>query len=117
MSLAREEVRDPSSGAGPDDRVWSALARVQDPELPIGIVDLGLVYAVRIAGGRVEVDLTHTALGCPAIEMMQADVESALREIPGVREVRVRTVWDPPWTKARLTPRGRIALLAHGIGL
>ena len=100
-----------------DSAVWTALARVQDPELPIGIVDLGLVYGIRVEGDRVEVDLTHTALGCPAIEMMQEDVEAALRALPGVGEVRVRTVWDPPWTKARLTPRGRAILASFGVGL
>ncbi len=107
-----ERARGPS-----EDDVRAALSRVQDPELPIGIVDLGLVYGIRVEGPRVEVDLTHTAIGCPAIEMMQEDVEVALLALPGVREVRVRTVWDPPWTKARLTPRGRAALLACGIGL
>ncbi|MBA2564441.1 MAG: metal-sulfur cluster assembly factor [Gemmatimonadetes bacterium] len=100
-----------------ETEVRGALARVQDPELPINIVDLGLVYAVRIDRDRVEVDLTHTALGCPAIEMMQEDVEAAVSALPGVREVRVTAVWDPPWTKARLTPRGRLALLSCGVSL
>jgi phenylacetate-CoA oxygenase PaaJ subunit len=119
MSLTGGAGHDPqpTSGEISHDQVWNALARVQDPELPVGIVDLGLVYDVRTAGGRVEIDLTHTALGCPAIEMMQADVEAVLREIGGVEEVRVRTVWDPPWTKARLTARGRVLLRAFGIGL
>jgi phenylacetate-CoA oxygenase PaaJ subunit len=98
-------------------RIWSALARVNDPELPLGIVDLGLIYGVRVFGERVEVDLTHTALGCPAMEMMREDVEAALLALPGVTEVDVRTVWDPPWTKARLTARGRVMLKAFGIGL
>jgi metal-sulfur cluster biosynthetic enzyme len=100
-----------------EDRIWAALARVQDPELPLGIVDLGLVYDVRIALPRVEVDLTHTALGCPAIEMMREDVTTALLALPGVADVDVRTVWDPPWTKARLTAKGRVLLTSFGIGL
>jgi metal-sulfur cluster biosynthetic enzyme len=100
-----------------EDRIWSALARVHDPELPLGLVDLGLIYGVRIVGERVEVDLTHTALGCPAMEMMREDVEAALLALSGVAEVRVRSVWDPPWTKARLTPRGRVLLKAFGVGL
>lgn len=100
-----------------EEGVWSALSHVQDPELPLNIVDLGLVYGVRIAGDEVEVDLTHTALGCPAMDMMREDVEAALLTVPGVRQARVRTVWDPPWTKARLTPRGRTALLAFGVSI
>ncbi|MFN2431817.1 MAG: metal-sulfur cluster assembly factor [Gemmatimonadota bacterium] len=110
----------PAAGLPRDDleeAVWAALARVQDPELPLGLVDLGLVYGVRVSDGAVEVDLTHTALGCPAIEMMQDDVEAALRALPGIVDVRVNTVWDPPWTKARLTPRGRMLLLTCGVGL
>ena len=97
--------------------LWAALDRIQDPEMPIGIVDLGLVYGVRVEEGRAEVDLTYTALGCPAIEMIQEDVRAAALALPGIDEVRVRTVWDPPWTKARLTPRGRMALRASGISL
>jgi metal-sulfur cluster biosynthetic enzyme len=100
-----------------ESEVRAALARIQDPELPINIIDLGLVYAVRVAGGQVQVDLTHTAIGCPAIEMMQEDVEAALLALPGVDRVRVNTVWDPPWTKGRLTARGRAALLACGVSL
>jgi phenylacetate-CoA oxygenase PaaJ subunit len=96
---------------------WAALSRVQDPELPIGIVDLGLVYGVEVADGDVRVELTHTAIGCPAIDMMREDVEAALLALPGIRSVRVDTVWDPPWTKARLTPRGRALLTACGVGL
>lgn len=100
-----------------EDAVWAALAQVQDPELPVGIVDLGLVYAVRIRGGNIEVELTHTAIGCPAIEMMQEDVEAAAMTVPGVERVSVETVWDPPWTKQRLTRRGRTLLLACGVSL
>ena len=96
---------------------WTALAGVQDPELPIGIVDLGLVYAVDVRDGEVRVELTHTAIGCPAIDMMREDVEAALLALPGIRSVHVDTVWDPPWTKARLTPRGRAILTACGVGL
>ena len=108
----------PSSGElAVEDRIWAALAGVQDPELPLGIVDLGLVYDVRVALPRVEVDLTHTALGCPAIEMMREDVTAALLALPGVADVDVRTVWDPPWTKSRLTARGRVLLTSFGIGL
>jgi phenylacetate-CoA oxygenase PaaJ subunit len=100
-----------------EQSAWSALAKVHDPELPVNIVDLGLVYGLRIEGDEVHVQLTHTAIGCPAIEMMQQDVEAALLAVPGVQRVRVETAWDPPWNKGRLTPRGRAALLAYGISL
>jgi metal-sulfur cluster biosynthetic enzyme len=96
---------------------WSALERVHDPELPLDIVNLGLVYGLHVRDGAAEVDLTYTAIGCPAMEMLQEDVRAALLAIPGIESVHVESVWSPPWTKARLTPRGRAALLTYGIGL
>jgi metal-sulfur cluster biosynthetic enzyme len=114
---ADEDERPAPAASDLEHMLWAALARVQDPELPIGIVDLGLVYGVRVEEGRAEVDLTHTAIGCPALEMMREDVAAAARSVPGIDDVCVRTVWDPPWTKARLTPRGRMALRASGISL
>jgi metal-sulfur cluster biosynthetic enzyme len=106
-----------SAGGDLEAAAWKALERVHDPELPLDIVNLGLVYGLRVRDGAAHVDLTYTAIGCPAIDMLQEDVRSALLALPGIESVHVETVWSPPWTKARLTPRGRAALLAYGIGL
>jgi metal-sulfur cluster biosynthetic enzyme len=105
------------SNADVEASAWMALERVHDPELPLDIVNLGLVYGLRVRGGAAHVELTYTAIGCPAMEMLQEDVRSALLAVPGIESVHVESVWSPPWTKARLTPRGRAALLACGIGL
>ncbi|HEY8643654.1 MAG TPA: metal-sulfur cluster assembly factor [Candidatus Dormibacteraeota bacterium] len=95
----------------------AALTDVQDPEMPINIVDLGLVYGVRRDGARVDVDLTFTAMGCPAYDFLLSDVRERLLQEPGVEEVHIRIVWDPPWTSARLTEEGRDALQLWGLAV
>jgi phenylacetate-CoA oxygenase PaaJ subunit len=98
--------------------IWEALERVTDPELPASVVDLGMVYEVAIDdAGRVTIDLTFTSIGCPAMEMLLEDVELAVRAVPGVTDVAIDIVWSPPWTKARLTPRGRGLLMAYGLSV
>lgn len=98
-------------------QLLSALADVDDPEMPVNIVDLGLVYGVRQDGGRVEVDLTFTAMGCPAADFIVDDIRERLLREPGVERVDVSVVWDPPWTAERLTPAGRDALRMWGLAL
>jgi phenylacetate-CoA oxygenase PaaJ subunit len=100
-----------------NERLLAALAEVQDPEMPVGLVDLGLVYGVEERDGRVIVDLTFTAMGCPASDFILSDVRERLLAEPGVREVEVRVVWDPPWTAARMTAEGRDALQAWGLSV
>lgn len=95
--------------------LWAALREVDDPEFPISVVDLGLVYDVRRDGGRVEVDLTFTAIGCPCMNLIEDDVRERLAAEPGVEHVEVRVVWDPPWTRDRLTPAGRELLRKFGV--
>jgi metal-sulfur cluster biosynthetic enzyme len=99
------------------DPLLAALTDVQDPEMPINIVDLGLVYGVRRDGARVDVDLTFTAMGCPAYDFLLSDVRERLLQEPGVEEVHIRIVWDPPWTSARLTEEGRDALQLWGLAV
>ncbi len=85
--------------------------------MPVSLVDLGLIYDVREEAGRVSVDLTFTAMGCPAVDFILDDVRNRLLAEPGVEEVSVSVVWDPPWTAARLTPEGRWALQAWGLAV
>ena len=94
-----------------------ALRDVRDPEMPVSLVDLGLIYGIRLDEGVVTVDLTFTAMGCPASEFILDDVRERLLREPGVTEVRVNVVWDPPWSAARLTPDGRAALIDWGLAL
>src|SRR4029077_15628272 len=99
------------------DRLWAALHDVQDPEMPINLVDLGVIYGITERDGVVDVDLTFTAMGCPASDFIVDDVRERLLQEPGVEEVRINVVWDPPWTTARMTEAGRDALEEWGLAV
>ena len=103
--------------AGDRDRLLDALRDIQDPEMPISIVDLGLVYDVRRQDAGVVVDLTFTAMGCPATDFILDDVRERLLREPGVEAVTVNVVWDPPWTSSRITDTGREALQLWGLAV
>jgi probable FeS assembly SUF system protein SufT len=108
-----EEVRALASGEGDiDDLVDAALRTCYDPEIPVNIVDLGLVYDTRISdlpegGWRVDVKMTLTAQGCGMGASIAGDAEEKLRSIPGVKDAAVRVVWDPPWTAHMISEEGR----------
>lgn len=97
------------------DQVWEALRRVQDPEYPLSLVDMGMIYDVAVRDGAVTVEMTFTSIGCPAIDMITTDIEEAVRAVPGVRSVTVDVVWSPPWTRDRITADGRRILAVHGV--
>ena len=101
-----------------EDQVLEALGGVTDPELPVSIVDLGMVYGIEAdEAGRVTVRLTFTSMGCPAMDMLLGDVDRAVRAVPGVTDVTIDVVWSPPWTKKQLSPRGRLLLMAYGLSV
>ncbi len=97
--------------------LWAALEEVHDPEFPMSVVDLGLIYGITREGERVQVQVTFTAMGCPAMDMILDDIRARLLREPGVEVVEIEIVWDPPWTKARLSERGRELLLSWGIAV
>jgi len=93
------------------EEIMEALEQVIDPELGIDIINLGLVYGVDVdENGDVLVTMTLTAMGCPLAATIQQDVRAALMPIEGVNNVDVNIVWDPPWTKDRLSRYAKIAL-------
>jgi ring-1,2-phenylacetyl-CoA epoxidase subunit PaaD len=95
------------------ERVWSALAEVEDPEIPvISIVDLGVVRDVTVDGDRVRVEFTPTFLGCPALETMRAQMTAKIEELGG--QATVEVVMDDSWTTDRITPAGRERLRTAG---
>jgi metal-sulfur cluster biosynthetic enzyme len=96
------------------DDVRAALAEVQDPELPVGIVDLGLVRSVTVDGGAVRVGITFTSIACPCTDVLSDDIRARLRQLDGVTEVEVEEVFEP-WSRDDLTEEGRLALLALGV--
>jgi metal-sulfur cluster biosynthetic enzyme len=99
----------------PRDPLWNALREVNDPEWPISLVDMGLIYDIRRAGAQVAVDLTFTAMGCPAMNFILDDVRAKLLQQPGVEQVEVNVVWSPPWTASRLSDEGREQMLSLGV--
>lgn len=104
--------------AMPDDPVaaaWAALGEVLDPEIPISLPELGLVYGVDFSGGTVTVRLTFTATACPCMEFIREDVTDRLESEPWIEAVEIVEVWDPPWTSARITPEGREKLRRLGV--
>ena len=93
-----------------EDQVKLALRRVKDPELNLNILDLGLVYAIRVEGNAVAIDMTLTSPGCPSGPEIMTDAERHLKALPGVGDVAVNLVWDPFWTPDRIEPRVRAYL-------
>lgn len=100
-----------------DRHLLEALRDVEDPELPISIVDLGLVVDIRRRGTGAEVKLTFTAMGCPAMDMIVDDVRDRLLREADVDDVNVEIVWDPIWTKDRMTEDGKAAMRECGISV
>jgi ring-1,2-phenylacetyl-CoA epoxidase subunit PaaD len=95
-------------------RVWDELAAIPDPEIPaIGLVDLGVIGAVRLGEGSVEVDLLPTFVGCPAIGVMQERIVERVGAL-GLGDVNVRLSFDPPWTSERISAEGRERLRRSG---
>lgn len=101
----------------PSDPLWDALREVDDPELPVSIVDMGLVVALEQHEQTAALKLTFTAMGCPAMDMILDDARARLLRVPGVEQVEIEVVWEPAWTPARLTEEGRDTLSMWGIGL
>ena len=86
--------------------LWDALREVMDPEIPISVVDMGLIVDLGQQDGIVDVKLTFTAMGCPAMDFIMDDVRARLLQEAGVRQVNIEIVLDPAWTKARLSEDG-----------
>ena len=92
------------------DVVVEALHQVEDPELGMDIVDLGLLYDVDVEGPKVRVSYTLTSMGCPAGVMIQEDIDRVVRELPGVEEVESELTFEPPWTPDRMSEDAKFIL-------
>ena len=98
-----------------EQMVWDQLKTVYDPEIPVNIVDLGLIYSCAIAddeqgGKKIDVAMSLTAPGCGMSDVLKADVEKKLARLPEVKEVRVEVVFDPPWSPARMSEAAKLQL-------
>jgi len=99
-----------ATGVVSEDQVKLALRRVKDPDLNLNIVDLGLVYGLRIDGGVVTVDMTLTSPACPSGPEIIHSIEQELMAVPGVTQVQANLIWTPFWTPDRIEPRVRAYL-------
>jgi FeS assembly SUF system protein len=95
-----------------EEQVIQALREIRDPELPVNIYDLGLIYDIDLdaAAGTVVIRMTLTAPACPVAQSFPATVECAMREVPGIRHACVELVWDPPWSRERMSEAARLTL-------
>jgi FeS assembly SUF system protein len=94
-----------------EERVIEALKTVYDPEIPVNIYELGLVYTLDIdAEGHVKVDMTLTAPGCPVAGTLPPEVEAKIRQVPGVISAQVNLVWEPAWDRSRMSELARFML-------
>jgi len=94
-----------------EERIIEAISTVFDPEIPVNIYELGLIYNIGIdPAANVAVDMTLTSPACPVAESLPGDVEGAVRGVSGVGEVKVELVWDPPWTPDRMSEAARLEL-------
>lgn len=100
------------AGADLETRAVAALRKVYDPEIPVNIYDLGLIYHLDVneQEGVILLDMTLTAPGCPVAQTFPGEIEARLRELDGVEEVTVRLVWDPPWTQDRMSEGAKLQL-------
>lgn len=91
--------------------VIEALRSVYDPEIPVNIFELGLIYSVTVeAGGHVDVKMTLTAPACPVAESLPVEVEEKVRAVPGVTSAKVEVIWDPPWDMSRMSEEAKLEL-------
>lgn len=93
-----------------EDQVKLALRKVKDPELNLNILDLGLIYEIRVEGNDVQIDMSLTSPGCPSGPEIMKDAEDQLKAMPGVGTVLMNLVWSPPWTPDKIEPRVRAYL-------
>ncbi len=100
-----------------DDEIREAMMTVEDPELGINVVDLGLLYEVKQEdGGKVTLNMTLTSMGCPLTEQILGDSQAAVMPLEGVESVDINWVWDPPWSPAAMTDEGKLMMKVMGYG-
>jgi FeS assembly SUF system protein len=111
MSAAMPDPTPAAPAPDLEQKVIGALKKIYDPEIPVNIHDLGLIYSVNVAsGGAVQVTMTLTAPACPVAGSLPGEVERAIRSVEGVSEAKVDLVWDPPWNPGMMSKLARVML-------
>lgn len=116
-----EVTKAATAAGGAEDmrhQILEALKVVRDPEIPVNVVDLGLVYDVQIDDkGQVGIEMTLTSMGCPVQDLIQTDAELAVMQVDGVNAVNVEFVWSPPWSPQKMTEDGKKQMRMFGFNL
>ena len=117
MSGGRDQWSPPLETAPTDpiEATWNALQEVLDPEIPISLPELGLIYGVDVAEGVARISLTYTATACPCMEFIREDITDRLEAESWIDSVELIEVWDPPWTSDRISSQGREKLRQMGV--
>ncbi len=107
-----DETEAPSAREALEESVIAALKTVFDPEIPVNIYDLGLIYGISIdpESAHVDIQMTLTAPGCPVAQTFPGEVERRVMEVPGINSAKVELVWEPPWTRDRMTEAAMLSL-------
>lgn len=105
------------NSTGVERAIWDALYDIEDPEMPISIVDLGLIYGVEIEDGHARVDMTLTYTGCPARDMLKETVRNRVADVDGIDESELRLVWSPEWSVEMVTEQGKDDLREFGLSI
>ncbi len=101
-----------------EDEILEELEQVHDPEIPVNIVDLGLIYEIDIDDeGNVDIEMTLTSMGCPTADAIVREVELTAGQVDEVRDVDVELVWQPPWSPEKVSEEGKATLSAMGINV
>lgn len=108
--IAKSSYETPQDGSINEDQVWEALRECYDPEIPVNMVELGLIYDCKVVGNEVKINMTLTAPGCGMGPSMIADVERKVGQVPNVEKVSVELVFDPPWSNEMLTDEAKLEL-------
>ena len=108
-----------SDSASVEARLWEALRGVEDPEIPVSVVGMGLIVSLAYVPSerRADLEITFTAMGCPAMEFIEDDIREALLADPDVVRVDIEVVWDPVWTKDRIRSEARSRMRELGIAV
>ena len=115
QAKAKATAAAPAAGAPTREALFEAMKQVYDPEIPVNVVDLGLIYACDITprpegGYRVDVKMSMTAPGCGMGDVLKGDVERLVADVPGVGEVHAEVVWEPPWDRAMMSDAAKLQL-------
>lgn len=108
--LKRAQAYDDANAEDLEGRVIAALRTVYDPEIPVNIYDLGLIYAIEVNNGSAKVRMTLTAPNCPVAGILPGQVEQKVREVPGITDAKVELVFEPPWEKSMMSDAARLEL-------